>query len=260
MLLLIAQYDYAQNTIDTNVVTISLGPSFPLGYFSAKDFNDQFLGKSLPEAAINFSFTHKLYKNLGVTAMLYGQLNGLDKTLGRQYGQAWFYDDAGDNTHSHLDWSFDKKSLYAASFLVGLSEEFFTRKDGRFSITAKALAGITFAKMPGFNGNGRSDSVYAIVIQNKAAGLGFSYFGSIGVKYKCSKAIYLLCNIDYFGAPGIDFRNVRGISGTTTGGFTIPGFHSLNNSNGPPRNDIYNVEEKQRMSSLNVNVGVGFKL
>lgn len=255
------QYSFAQTGSDKNVLSLSIGPSFPVGNFSSVSPSNQFAGYAKVGETANISFVHKLNKNTGLMAMLYGQRNGLNtKELEQQLSGAEIFPYNGSGFNHYPNWEIDKKSWYLESLLVGITEEFFLKRDSKFSITARALAGVAYLQMPKLNGSSKTDTSYAIITQNSAAAFGFSYLAGAGVKYTLNKRLYLLFGADYFGTATINFKNITEKIAGTSGGLIIPNYYSLSNSSNVSFGSSGTGNNKQPVGTINVNFGIGVRM
>jgi hypothetical protein len=256
------QNAYSQNQNDKTVVSFSLGASLPVGNFSSTDPANKFSGYAKVGETINFSLVHKFYENVGLIAMLYGQRNGLNTNLlAQQFAQtAIYFGNTGNGPNYYPNWSIDKMTWYSESFLLGITDEFFIKSSTKISFTAKALIGVANVQLPRLNASSTTDTSFVTITQSGASAIGFSYLAGVGLKYKCSKNIYLMLGTDYFGTSQIDFKNVTQTITATNGGLVVPKIYSLSNSRLPPQAISYTGTNSQPVGSININLAVGIKL
>lgn len=76
--ILMIRFSYAQIIPGQNTLSFSIGPSIPVGNFSSSNPSNNLSGYAVTGISANFSFNHKLNKQFGITAMLYGQRNGIN--------------------------------------------------------------------------------------------------------------------------------------------------------------------------------------
>ena len=258
----ILQNSYSQTNNDKNVISLSIGLSLPVGSFASTDPSDKLAGYAKVGETINISILHKLNKNIGIVATLYGERNGLNTNLlAKQFAETaipFYYNGGGPNYYPN--WVIDKKSWYLESFLLGLNDEFFIKPSSKLSFTAKALIGIADVQLPKLNASSKTDTSFATITQNGASALGLSYLASVGVKYKWSKILYLIFGINYFGTAQISFKNVTETITATNGGLNVPGVYSFSNSKLPIEELISTNTNKQPIGSVNVNFGIEISL
>jgi len=207
---------------------------------------------------VNFTILHKINKEIGLIAMLYGQRNGLNTNLiAQQFAETaipFYYNGGGPNYYPN--WTIDKKSWYLASFLLGISDELFIGSSGKLSFTAKALIGVADVQLPKLSASSKTDTSFATISQSSASALGLSYLAGVGLKYKWNKKLYFIFSIDYFGTTKISFKNVTETIAATNGGLNIPGMYSLSNSKLPPQGYTSTTTIQQPIGSIDANFGI----
>jgi hypothetical protein len=241
---------------------LSIGASLPVGNFSSTDPSNKYSGYAKVGETINFSVVHKFYKNVGLVAMLSGQRNGLNTNLlAQQFAQtAIYFGNNGNGPNYYPNWTIDKVSWHVESFLLGIADEFFIKSSTKISFTAKALIGVANVELPRLNASSETDTSFVTITQSGASAIGFSYLAGVGLKYKCSKSIYLMLSTDYFATARINFENVTQTINATNGGLVVPKVYSLSNSRLPPQVISYTGTNSQPVGSININFGVGLKL
>ena len=257
----ISQNSYSQTQNDKNLILLSIGTSLPVGSFSSTDPSNKFSGYAKVGETINLSVVHKINRNIGLVAMLYGQRNGLNTNLlARQFDETGIYfGNLGSGPNYYPNWMIDKKSWYLESFLLGITDEFIIKPNGKFSFNVKALIGVADVQLPKLNASGKTDTSFATITQNGASAIGLSYLVSIGLNYKWTKRLCLIFSTDYFGASQINFKNVTESITATNGGLAVPGIYSFSNSRLPPQQISSTSTNKQPIGSLNVSLGIGIK-
>lgn len=262
LLLLIFPYTYAQTVSDKNTLSLSIGPSFPVGHFSSTDPSDKLSGYAKAGEAIDIAFAHEVHNGFGLTAMLFGQRNGLNtNALARQLAETGIvFGFNGASPNHYPNWTIDKASWYTASLLAGITEQLPLKKNSKFSFTARALIGAAHVQSPKLNGSSKTDTSYAVISQNNASAIAFSYIAGIGLKYQCGKRIYLFLNADYFGTAPVSFKNITESIAATNGGLTVPGVYSLSNSRQPVWVASFTSNVKQPIGAINGKLGVALSL
>jgi hypothetical protein len=269
--LLMIRLSYAQTIPDKNTLSFSIGASLPVGNFSSTDPSNNLSGYAVPGLSANFSFNHKLNKQLGFTGMLYGQRNGINTgTLSDQLDKSYFfpiafstgspYFPSGDQG-VYFNWNIEKKYWYLESVMLGLREELLFKKNNKLSLVAKALIGAAYAQSPTLNGKSITDTSYSVFYQSGASAFGFSYILSTGMNYKLSDKLYLKLDAYYFGTSRLNFKKITQNIATTYGGLAVPGVYTLSNSYMPSIWESSTTEpNKQTFGTLNISVGIGLIL
>ena len=260
--LALLQNSYSQPNKDKNLITLSIGPSLPVGSFASTDPSNNLAGYAKVGEALNISIVHKLNKNIGLVAMLYGQRNGLSTNLlARQFGETGIYfENNGSGPNYYHNWVIDKKSWYLESFLLGITDEFFIKRDSKFSFAVKALIGVANVQLPKLNASSKTDTSFATITQNSASAIGLSYLASVGLNYKLTKRLCLIFSLDYFGVVQVNFKNVTETITATNGGLVVAGIYAFSNSAKFPQLIASTSSNKQPIGSLNANFGIGIKL
>ncbi len=262
---------YSQNIQDQGYVSLSGGPSVPVGGYGNRNLSNNNAGFASFGDNINLSYSRLLHNRFGIAAELFGSLNPLNvKAMENAFSQQQFNESAifGSNGQSsppppnyvnYPYWEFQKKSwLSFSAFLGGYGEIPLTKKPN-ITLTAKALAGAVYLISPKLTGAGINDTSLIEINQAKASAFGFAYSLNGGIKYDFSKKFCLLFNIEYIGTTTITFKNVRETI-LIANGIVIPGLNLV-----PGNYDSISVataigNEKQKISLLNFNLGVAFKL
>jgi hypothetical protein len=269
---LMIRLSYAQTFPDKNTISFSIEASLPVGNFSSTDPSNNLSGYAVPGVSANFSFNHKLNKQLGLTAILYGQRNGINtKTLADQLDKTYFFPqfiNALDppifqpgGQEIYYNWNIEKKYWYLESVMLGVTEELPFKKNNKFSLVAKALIGAAYAQSPTLNGKSISDTSYSVFYQSGASAFGFSYILSTGMNYKLSDKLYLKLDAYYFGTSRLNFKKITQNIATTYGGLVVPGVYTLSNSYMPSIWESSTTEpNKQPFGTLNISVGIGLIL
>jgi hypothetical protein len=252
-------FSYSQQK---NYLSLYIGGSIPVGSYAGTDFSNPSDGFAKLGELMNISFSHKLNKHLSLTAMLYGQRNGINTSkLESGISQTYFFGDFNDiGPRQYGHWVVNKKSWYAESIQVGLSEEMALSADNKISFIASALAGLAYGQIPKMQAQSYSDTSYAILVQSGASAFGFSYSLNAGIKYALNKKLSLLFNAGYFGTAKINFKNISDGIVATNGGLVVPGVYSLSNSSYPIITDYGGGSFNQTISSINISAGIGLKL
>jgi hypothetical protein len=192
----------AQN-VGKSTISISLGPSFPIGKFALKDMSDEESGLAKIGGFLDLSYGYQLSKYLGITAALKGSVHGIDFSS--------YAVPSGVGASSQTTTTTWK----TGAILVGLSQVFPLSEDGKFKFELRELAGIQSTKSPEVNvsinvpGIGNMNSK-----QESAKATSFAYALGAGFSYSVDRAIGLKLFADY-GASNPKF-DVSASSGTNT--------------------------------------------
>ena len=255
---------YTQNKYPVNTLSVSAGPSFPVGHYAGKNLEDEKAGLAGPGEQINISFEHKLNKTIGIAAVLYGTRNPVNTTsIEKQLDGEKFIDGFALTTGpgqpipgaayiTYPNWKMDKKSWLSAALLAGPSIDIpFSTATTNFSFTAKAMIGVMYASSPKLQGKSNTDTVIAQITQNSASAFAFSYLLGAGIQYNKCKHISIHAGIDYLAAPRVTFKDA-------TASFAVikyPG--SLNVAESY---SSITTTAKQPVAVMNLTIGIGIKL
>jgi hypothetical protein len=257
----------AQKNNSKNLLTVSFGPSIPIGNYANTNLSNDDAGFAKTGETINICFEHKLNKHFGIAAMMYGQKNVINTAaMAQQFGQLQFmepYAGPGQQPPTttyvrYPDWSFDKNNYYLGSFLIGATNEFAIGKTDKLSFVAKAMIGAVNATSPQLKGQSITDTAGAFVNQNKVSGWGLSYLINAGLKYRLNNKWSLLFSTEYVGTNSIQFKNeteslinFKGSMIQTSNGY-VPG------SSGTTFGiESTTVTGHQTFQSININLGIG---
>jgi len=240
-----------------NLLSLSIGPSFPAGPFSSTNASDNSSGYAKTGEAVNLSFIHEIHNGFGLTALLLGQRNPLNTgALTRQLDGTGF--EVNGSSRHYPNWTADKTSWFTGSLLVGITKKILLGPDSRFSVAARALVGAAHVQSPKISANSKSDTSYAILTQNSGSAFAFSYLTGVGLFYHLRKHLSLLFGADYFATTSASFKNSTATFATTTGGLNVPGVYSLSNSSQPIWAVTSTNTVKQPLGSINLHLGASF--
>ena len=228
----------AQNKTQFFFAEAAIGPSFPIGKFSNKNYTGNFLsntdGLAKTGIGINLSLGYQLKKSFG-TMLLFGysqnkqDANSFEVYLKNTYG------DTINTSIKTNNWSVFK--VMAGGFFVAPFSP-----ENKFSFRAKLLGGVCKTSIPGFK------YFYSIPINinpifgNFSFGevslpWSFCYQVNAGLKYQLTPKIYLLMDAGYFGSSTF--------------------YKYLYNPNFPAFGNLVTAEKKIHLSSLQLMAGAG---
>lgn len=253
---------YSQTFKDKNYVGFSIGPSIPIGNYGSKDMKNDLAGFAKIGLSMNLSYGIKLRKHVGISAMLLGQLNPLNKkALENEFSQAkisdgvFFASSTTDPPPSppsytiYPNWKFDKDSWKMGSFLLGADGEFPSHSRNLFLI-AKAMMGVIYVTSPEISGNSTTDTATANVKQNSVSAFGVSYLLRGGIKYMVNRKMGILFSVDHFSTNNIKFKDIKATFDSVK---YVDGFPSSTQSS-------ITADGKQKINAINVNVGLHIKI
>lgn len=217
-------YSFSQNK---GVVSISLGPSIPIGEFASKDINNSSAGYAKTGALLDISFSYKLGKIFGVSVLLRGQTDNLDN--------AAFGIDLANQTGNN--WSVSSKPWSMGGLMFGGYGSFLVSP--KVSFDAKAMIGFLRVTSPEINTTLSGSGGSGWLKQNSVVATSFSYILSGGFKFDIGKKTCLLTNLDYLVSKP-EFRNVEVV--TSLGG--------------APQISTF----RQNIQTINFSMGIGLKL
>ena len=217
---------YAQN--ERGHIGLSLGPSFPIGDLSSKDYDNVAAGWANTGAIFDISFAYKLGKgNFGISALLRGQFNSYD---------ARSFANELSNQFGGVNWTVESDGWGIGGLMVGGFGSFPVSKIATFD--TRAMIGFLSAVSPEITLTAIGPGGVGWARQSSATSTSFAYLIGAGFKFEIGKKLYLLSNLDYLGSKP-EFTNVQTLS-----------------SDGSRITDTWS----QSMGAINLSVGVAFKL
>ena len=113
-ILLCLSFSQIFSQVKTNELSLSFGPSFPFGNYSSASLDNELSGFAKIGQAISINYSSRLKNNLRLEAMLYGQRNPINTSA---------FANELSKASALNNWTFDEKSWYATSLLLGISKE-----------------------------------------------------------------------------------------------------------------------------------------
>ena len=225
LMLFITVIGYSQ---DKGYFAVSLGPSFPTGDFGSKDVNNESAGLATTGGIFDLTFAQKFGKNLGMTIMLRGQVNGVDSDplVNELYNQS-----------PQASWSASTETWGIGGFMGGLYGSFPMGENGKVCFDTRAMVGYINAKSPEINiyGNYLGNAFW---VRTESADAGaFAYLLGAGFRFNLGRHLCILTNLDYLGSKP-EFVDV-----VTT------------SSIGTYETNTY----QQKYGTVNVGVGLGYR-
>lgn len=279
---------FSQNIDGRSFLSVSAGPSFPIGNFSNTDSGNELAGFAKTGEEVTISYTRKLNQHFGIVATLLGQRNGLNtKSLKQQFSRTKFVDpntsfSAGNinpadpsqlpephyNYVYYSNWNIEKHTWLSGSLLLGGSG-IFPVQDSKLTFIIKGMAGVIYISSPKIEASDFTKEEASNIIntskidieQSSESAFGFSYLAYGGVNYQAGKRIYLLLGINYLGTAKIRFPEVTS---------KIKAFHSSEPSSHPDLNtspisvssseNVITASTKQTIQTIGLNLGIALEL
>ena len=248
---------FSQNISSKSLITLSAGPSMPIGDYGKTDKENIHSGFSNAGISASISYNYKLNKTIGLEAMVFGQRNSLNTSaVERNLSETGFLD---QQQGYYSNWSVDKKNWQIGSVMLGATSEFPSSNSSKLSFSGKILFGLAYVKSPDLKADSRQKNAYTVFSGEYGSNTGPSWLVSPGVNYKLSNRFNLILNAAYFGTSKISFKDATEIIAATNGGLIEPGLYDLKNSVNPPT--VYGEKRtrKQSINSINLNLGVSFQ-
>ena len=138
VLMFLATKSFSQNN---GYVSISMGPSLPIGNFASKNINNNSAGWATTGVVLDLNIAYKLGRNLGLSGLLRGQTNNFDNTA---FGVEFV-------NQTRNNWSVNSKPWRIGGFLFGGYGSFSVSK--KTSFETKAMIGFLSVASPEINSN-----------------------------------------------------------------------------------------------------------
>lgn len=188
----------AQQKTQQYVLSLSIGPSFPLGRFSAGPswFPQGDSGNAVTGGAAHLLLEYRLKNKVGISLLIGGTINGQNKdrlqgSLREELGQ-----DAVINVYA--------KSWQAFEIMPGISYNIRLSSDGKLELQPMLSAGVCKTAVPAqsyaYHTNDLSGSNGSISVSKNNLPASFCYRFSAGLHYNISQNIFCLTNLSYFNS------------------------------------------------------------
>ena len=216
--------------------SINIGVCAPTGNFGSKDFNNSEATYANVGAMFDLTFGYKISPNFGITAMWRNQINGIDTDKYKQDFENYL----DNNTNAFYPRAeIEAGSFKLSGFMAGIYTTFPVSK--KLFFDTRVLLGYSLATTPSFSTVVYEYGTKSLTINRDQAETGaFSYIVGAGIKKAVSEKTYLMVNIDFYSTKA-EWKNVRETIYSYRTGFYNSG----------------NFEMTQKMSTLNVSVGLG---
>ena len=259
ILLFVMMDIYSQNNADKEYLSFTIGPSFPVGGYAKKDFQNLSSGFAKTGGVINISYYRLMGKKTGITATLLGQINPLNTSAVAQtfnqvpFNSFGFGSQPGQlppaNETIYPNWHVDNRSWKIAALMFGGYGEFNSGNGSKISFVTRALIGALYASSPSLKASSITDTAAAYLTQSSGSAVGFSFLLGAGIKYKLSSRISLLSGIEYLGTTKLTFKDIKAVV-TTTKGREGTLEHTVSQG-------FTTGNATQKINDLNLNFGIG---
>ncbi|MHA4808838.1 hypothetical protein ACX0G9_12060 [Flavitalea flava] len=237
-------------------LSLSIGPSFPIGQFGNKDASDPKSGLADIGGMADLSYVYKIrHSNYGLVASIRVRENRFNSSA---------FLDPFEKEFPDFDWSQSqiKKSWKVGAVMIGGSYSFPITK--RVNLEGQLMAGIAKAYLPdivvmGFRDTaaipGHGDFIHAET--KKVNATTFSASIKIGASCKLTDRWSLVANVDYWYLRPT-FKNLTQTLAQANN-LIISGLYSLSNASSISYYQ-YTRNYPQDMSTLNITVGLSMRL
>lgn len=263
---------FAQKVQNRSLLSVSVGPSFPIGDFASTNTQSKYSGYAIPGEEVNLSYVYKCSPKFGLIAALFGQRNGLNiKSMKQQLSEFKFIKPGGtvytgnmnnppppDPSPSYVyytNWHFEKHDWLSASLLLGGMGVFPAGVGRKLSVVVKGMAGLIYVSSPEMKATSITDTTLIAISQTSESGWGFSYMAYAGLQYRINPHMLLLFGINYLGTARIKFSEITAD--------TIQFYHS---NWGTGLLSLTEMERaikgsrKQVVQTMGLNVGIAWEL
>lgn len=186
------------NTQDRGYIAISSGASFPTGDFGSNDINNEAAGFATTGPIFDLAFAQRFSKNIGMTLLARGQVNGFDTAplVDELYAMI-----------PYVPWTADDHNWGTGVYMGGVYGTF-PLGSHKINLEGRAMIGYVHATSPSISISGVSNGhYYESSILSATAGT-FGYLFGIGFKFGIGKHLGFLLNADYLGAKP-EFEDVE---------------------------------------------------
>jgi len=204
---------------DKACLSLQFGSSIPTGDFGNTNASKSKAGLAKNGSIFEVSFTGKFNEYLGLTGIVIGGNNSMDKDALLNYYHSQYPD---------IDWSVNTTSWVTGGLFFGGYGSVPLWKD-KLSLDFKLTLGFLHCKSPELTSTGAQGTHSLWVNMSSASGNSFSTLIGTGLKYNISKSICFLANLEYVSAA-FDFQNIQLSSnfGYSNSGYLTQDFSEMN--------------------------------
>lgn len=182
--LLFVQIALAQSD-KKSFISLSAGPSIPIGDFKLNDITDERAGLAETGTFINLSLGYRFSPYVGGMVLFKGKIHGIE------YSGYNLPDGSGRSI------SIETTTWRAIAGMAGLFAAVPLDRNDRFDLRIKGLAGVQQTYTPELEIVIRSPNTMSIARQYSTWGYGFAYLIGTDLQYNFNKTIGLMLTIDY---------------------------------------------------------------
>ena len=210
-------------------IALSTGPGMPVGEFAGQDYNNEKAGLAKLGAFFDLSYAAKLGKNFGFSVLLRGQSNAIDsKRIEAELLRL----------NPGFNFLVKSKNWGASNLMIGGYGSFPLNTENHSSFETRALIGIISATSPEIRINATYGNSSQNYINRSITATSYSLLVGAGFKFNLNSKICLITNLDILASePKFNYKVITYS--------TVPG---------------ESFEFRQQMTTINLGVGVGFRL
>ncbi len=191
---------HAQEFEKKSSISISVGPSIPVGTFALKDIADDKAGLASVGGFATIAYQYQFSRFFGLVGALNGRIHGVDKNALQLYTVP---------TGSGSSLSLTTTTWNFFSIMAGISQLIPITKDEKLTLEVKEQVGIQFSNSPEIQIAGFIPGVGTInSIEQSQSKKSFAYGLSFGFNYKIGEKLGLKFHSEYQGAsPRFAYAN-----------------------------------------------------
>ncbi|MBL7698599.1 MAG: hypothetical protein JNK79_10580 [Chitinophagaceae bacterium] len=252
---------FSQKNPGKYYLTVSAGPSLPLGKFANKNALADRNGLAIPGETLNVLFTFFSDNGLGLALELRGQRNAIDPAgVSETIGQVVLRDFILVSTTSprrpsysvYSDWKVQEGTWWTASTSFGLALRKPLSSSGNLLLSGKILAGGMYVKAPSVDARSITEEKAYEIERSGRSLFGFAWSGGIGLILDKKKSLFFTGGVDYVGSNNL---NIHDVKARIAGRFGKDG-----DSNTGYSDTKFITNRNQVISCINATVGVGVRL
>jgi hypothetical protein len=253
---------YSQLKKGKQLVDFSFGPSFPVGAYAGTDLPSNSSGFATTGQFVKISYANLQGKQIGISAAIHAQRNpintaSIEESFSKvKIAQGPYFFSAPNQPPAqgpyavYPDWRSEKSSWLFASLLVGGFGEFRRGQTGKAAFTTRMLVGVVYAASPRLSGTSTTDTASAMIEQSRGSAFGLAYSLAGGIRVYVARKVYLLTGLEYFGSSKLVFKDIKSKVGARK---DLPGLPVQ------IQQAFTTKDVKQRIASVNLNLGIGMR-
>lgn len=182
----------AQEFNKQSTITLSGGPSFPVGAFANTDLYDNSAGLATVGGFANISYSYQFSKFFGTVAAVGGRIHGVDKNALGNYILP---------TGSGATFGIEASNWQFFSVMGGIFQTVPITSNEKLTFEIKEMIGVQFSSSPEIKTTGFIPGVGSLnSTEERQSVSSLAYALGLGFKYKLSKSLAFKLFGDYQGA------------------------------------------------------------